>query len=336
MTIYWDVWAKCAACSLSRPLSEKIVQRKFPTTDKYLLRSDLTQRWGRPVELRDLGGYLGRNQVFAVRDGEGIVKLFHNEAEIRCRREIEAYSLLNTRGLPIPQLRDFGTLPDGTPWIYLSYSSGVLLESVDTYWDAPTRSALYREVGALLAAIHNVSVQDARALRFKSAHTRFTEAAQVVLQRTFAEHGLFVAVSEQIAKLEAALPLRAGCFVHRDASARNILVEKRRDLWQIAALIDFEMALIGDPMEDLAKIAFKDFDRIPESRAAILDAYAAHRPFVDEDSRRFSLCLFYLGFEIARWAMDDDPPFYQQVVVMLGRVLDNDPLYTLIEDRTNS
>lgn len=312
------------------------MQRKFSVTDERLLCNELSLRWGRPIELRDLGGYLGRNQIFEVGDREGVIKLFHNEPELRSRREIETYSVLSNRGLPIPKFRDFGKLPDGTPWIYLSYSPGVLLESVDSCWDAPTRGAIYREVGALLAAIHNVPAQDSMVLRFKTAHIRFTEAAESVLQREFPEHELFVAVSEQIAELEPVVPARIGCLVHRDACARNILVDGRGETWQTTALIDFELALIGDPMEDLAKLAFKEFDRIPESRAAILEAYAAQRPFDGDDSRRFILYLLYLGFEIAHWAMDDDPTFFQQVVSMLRRVLDKDPLYTLNMVRSNS
>lgn len=313
----------------------EIMRRTFPVTDEKLLRNELSQRWARPVELRDLGGYLGRNQIFEVRDRAGVVKLFHNDPETRCRREVGAYTVLHGHGLPLAELRDRGTLSDGTPWIYLSYAPGVLLESVDTCWDAPTRSALYRDVGALIAAIHNVPIQDPKALRFKNAHIRFTEAAKLVLQRNFPERDLFVAAASRIAELEAVLPPRAGCLVHRDACARNILVEKRGEKWETTALIDFELAHIGDPMEDLAKIAFKEFDRIPESRAAVLGAYAARRPFVDGDSTRFTLHLLYLGFEIACWAMDDDRPFYEEVVVMLRRVLDKDPLYTLNTEEEN-
>lgn len=109
-------------------------------------------------------------------------------------------------------------------------------------------------------------------------------------------------------------------LLHGDLGSRNIFVEEGR----LAALIDWEDALVGEPLFDLA--FFASFH--PERRHdAIIDAYAIDRPLTDYDMLRF--WTYFLRIALSktvqrlRFGIEDSPgrvPASRRIQLALGRI----------------
>ncbi len=104
----------------------------------------------------------------------------------------------------------------------------------------------------------------------------------------FLKHRGFLANTDEIlAEIEkhhALLDLAPGCLVHKDLALWNVL--GTRD--QIAAFIDFDDAISGDPMDDLSLLAcFHDADFLQQA----LEGYQSVRCLPEEYRRRFWLHL---------------------------------------------
>ncbi len=91
-------------------------------------------------------------------------------------------------------------------------------------------------------------------------------------------------LSREITGHKSLLTLERGCLVHKDLALWNILGTET----QIAAFIDWDDAISGDPLDDLSSLGcFYDGSVI----ARALEGYAGLRPLPDEHRRRFWLHL---------------------------------------------
>ncbi|MCX6858459.1 MAG: phosphotransferase, partial [Verrucomicrobia bacterium] len=92
------------------------------------------------------------------------------------------------------------------------------------------------------------------------------------------------AIAAEIAIHQALLDLPLGCLVHKDLALWNILGTREK----IAAFIDFDDAISGDPMDDLSLLAcFHDAAFLERAFAG----YESIRPLPPEHLRRFWLHL---------------------------------------------
>lgn len=100
-------------------------------------------------------------------------------------------------------------------------------------------------------------------------------------------HGLLNNADEirsEIERHHALLDLAPGCLVHKDLALWNILGSEQ----DIAAFIDFDDAISGDPMDDLSLLAcFHDAAFLRQAFAG----YQSHRSMPPEHQRRFWLHL---------------------------------------------
>ena len=302
------------------------MKRTFPTIPAELVQEEVGRSLGQSLELTPLGSYLGRNQVFVEDKRDRVLKLFHHEAETRCAREREAYGLLATTEVPVPTVCAAGHLSTGTPWLLLSLVPGVRMDALGNQ-PARKRLELFDQLGEMLAALHGVDVDSADALHGPPATERFAMARREVLAEPAAEKELFAVAGTLMSELE---PVRfTPVLVHRDVSSRNVLVGDEDGRLRIQGLIDFELALIADPMEDMAKVAFKEFAATPGSRERFLRAYRGRQPFTAGEERSFRWHFLGLMFEIAKWARFDDPAFFGEAVAGMKALLNEDPLYRL-------
>ena len=113
-------------------------------------------------------------------------------------------------------------------------------------------------------------------------HLRLDEHLRFLVTR-----GFLTGADEIIAEIEshhALLNLPQGCFVHKDLALWNILGTRDR----IAAFIDFDDAISGDPMDDLSLLAcFHDAAFLQRA----FEGYQSIRPLPQEHMRRFWLHL---------------------------------------------
>ena len=289
---------------------------------------------GAPVSVAKIGGYLGRSEVFAVDEARGVLKVFHDNAARKKAREMEALLLLDGEGLPIPHFLGEGIFSDGEPWILMSHLPGGVMEDRMREMDAPEVPGLFAAMGSLLASVHRLDDAAVSSLpRQLPPRERYATYRAHVLAGPAGTPGVYAEAAERMAELEEmAGDGEPELFVHGDFGPRNILVEHDGNGWGITGLIDFERAHPGDPIEDFAMLAFKEFIDQPERRRAFLRAYREVRPLGENAPERLAYHLFGLFFEIAKWAYNDDRAYYERSTLALERLLAGDPAFMLDEE----
>jgi len=297
-----------------------IGRRVFPKVGLEALRRAVESHCPDGSELQPLGGYLGRSEVFAIPKARIVVKVFHHDAAVKSQREILAYHFLADKGLPVPQLRDSGVLSDGTPWIAIDYVPGVLLEDLHGLGDN-TEQHVYIQMGRMLATFRALAVPvdfcDALGVDLDAQYAR---NAQILCEQPRPERPLFAKAAELLKRLTTDVPRRA-TFVHRDFSARNILVVPSAGTLRISGLIDFERASVADPTVDVAMLWFKELATSEARRKAFLQGYS---PDISITNLTRGVAYHAIGLllEISKWANADDPDYYARALHVLQSIVD--------------
>lgn len=223
-----------------------------------LIEAYLAQQWDRPVAvtgLRRFHGGAARETYRFDADGEALVLRRDPPSsliETDRRTEFEAIRHFSGTDVPVPEplfLDTGGAL--GGPAFIMREVPGVraagLLEP-DPYGD--TRENVGRELFAILGRIH---ARDPGPLRDILA----TQTAEARLDHWAAMIDADALGPEPIARAAIrwlrANPLPAGAttIVHGDYRSGNFLVDASN---RIAAIVDWELVHLGDPLEDLAWI----------------------------------------------------------------------------------
>lgn len=114
--------------------------------------------------------------------------------------------------------------------------------------------------------------------------TRLGAHLQFLRDRNFLAEAQVAGISAAFEQHRGLLELRSGCLVHKDLALWNVLGSPE----EIAAVIDWDDCIAGDPMDDLALLGcFHDGAFL---RAAFA-GYASVRPLPDEAGKRFWLHL---------------------------------------------
>ena len=148
-------------------------------------------------------------------------------------------------------------------------------QRIETPGFGPFDSEAWRRSGVLSA--YHASYADYFLLRLEE-HLAF------LVERGFLTGTQRVEITAAIARHRDLLRLDAGCFVHKDLALWNVLGSPDR----VVAFVDFDDAIAGDPMDDLALLAcFHDAAFLQRAFAG----YASVRPLPPEHRRRFWLHL---------------------------------------------
>ncbi len=115
-------------------------------------------------------------------------------------------------------------------------------------------------------------------------HTRLDRHLAFLVEKNFLTRASAADLRREIDTHAALLALPAACLVHKDLALWNILGEPDR----IAAYIDFDDAVGGDPLDDLSLLGcFHDGPTL----GRVFDGYARVRPLPADYRRRFWLHL---------------------------------------------
>ncbi len=115
-------------------------------------------------------------------------------------------------------------------------------------------------------------------------HLRLDEHLAFLAQRGFLSAGIRCEIAAEIDNHHSLLAFERGCLVHKDLALWNILGTPQ----DIAAFIDFDDAISGDPLDDLSLLAcFHDAAFLRRA----FEGYASVRPLPAEHRRRFWLHL---------------------------------------------
>ena len=115
-------------------------------------------------------------------------------------------------------------------------------------------------------------------------HLRLDEHLAFLVQSGFLTAGQRGEIAAEIENHRSLLAFERGCLVHKDLALWNILGTPQ----EIAAFIDFDDAVSGDPLDDLSLLAcFHEAAFLQQAFAG----YESVRPLPDEHRRRFWLHL---------------------------------------------
>ncbi|WP_395740386.1 phosphotransferase [Prosthecobacter sp.] len=115
-------------------------------------------------------------------------------------------------------------------------------------------------------------------------HLRLDQHLSFLVSHNFLTQSQSADILAEIENHRALLDLDTGCFVHKDLALWNILGSET----EIAAFIDFDDAISGDPMDDLSLLAcFHDDTFLRHA----FEGYQSIRPLPENHLRRFWLHL---------------------------------------------
>ena len=186
------------------------------------------------------------------------------------QREYRVISAL--AGTPVPVPRTYAICDDadviGAPFYVMEYVEGLVPvdpKEVAARFDETQRHALGEELIDTLAALHSVDPASVGLGDFGKPQgyierqlRRFAEQFERVKTRELPE------LEELRRRLQASLPLESGAaIVHGDYRLDNSMVS---DDGHIAAVLDWEMSTLGDPLADLGILRMYWRDRDADAR----------------------------------------------------------------------
>lgn len=238
-------------------------------------------------------------------------------------REFGILQALHPQGVPVP--RPIACCPDGSvigvPFYVMTHVDGVILRGtppaslVDDAETAPARvRALCRTFATTLAHLHAVDVHAASLAGVGRPGGYVERQVHGWVKRWHASRTTDVTAMTQAASwlTEHAPPDRGTALVHNDFKFDNLVLDE--DLTAVRAILDWEMATIGDPLMDLGtSLAYwvepgddalfrslgLGLTALPGafSRAELVEAYGA------ASGREVSDAAFYLTFGLFKVAV---------------------------------
>ncbi len=249
-----------------------------------------------------------------------IVKFYDDRWRWKQQKEAYVYELLRRHGVgPVPAVLHTqeavtpdAVTPDETTRnavTVLSMMPGQPLSAVVGGLDTATVRALYRELGACLAAVHRIP-QDA----YGYITTRIVDAAPsnsaFMLGRFAArlrEFGELGGDAELLAAAEAKVAEQGGLLAdcphavlcHNDFHEGNVLVERDTERgWRVTGFVDVENATAADPLLDLAKTEYYSVRGDAKKWRALIEGYG---PLPPGWSGRLDLYRLYHALELWDW-----------------------------------
>jgi aminoglycoside phosphotransferase (APT) family kinase protein len=245
-------------------------------------------------------------------------------------REMAFLRLLTTAGQPVPAV--LGHCPDaqvtGAPFYVMSHVEGVVPESfavVEARLDEPARAAVGPSLARALAGLHRVKYDDPA---FRSVVTTSGESHASRLVRRWSAQWerskpYEVPLIDEVGRRLAAgmPPQRRTGVVHGDFGIHNCVVSPSGDL---CAVLDWEMATLGDPLSDLAWLLMlwpeSEADAVASlepvtslpgfvNRSQLVDVYSQAAGW-EPDALGFWMAMSYWKFTVAiagiyrRWLQD--------------------------------
>jgi aminoglycoside phosphotransferase (APT) family kinase protein len=262
--------------SLPTPVLERIVQKALPSC--------------RVLAVNPLGDGL-RNSNFKVDldqpIGPVVLRIFEHDPSL-CQKEIDLMRLVGAM-VPVPEVihaepHGWEDLP---PFRLTRWVEGMTYRDLKRSRDAEAIAQAARAAGETLAAIGRFAfcksgwigpgpTVASPPLRGADPTLRFVDlclASENLQRRVPADlrdrtHALVWSQSPQFSGLEGEARL-----VHGDFSKRNLLVRRAGGRWNVAAVLDWEFAVSGSPLADLASFLRYERAALPTAEPHFSEGY---------------------------------------------------------------
>jgi len=237
-----------------------------------------------------------------------ILKVYPEALHWKMRKEANVLSLVQPRmSVPIPRilLADDSKQIVALNFILMTKLDGEILAGIEPTLTSDELLSSYSQIGKLLRELHRLPMQ---AFGYIGPNGILTEHAtnQTYLSvqfdrklKEFTERGGALGLSRRVDEYVARWAhLLQECtrpvLCHNDLHAGNLLADFTAGSLHLTGVLDFEGALAGDPLMDVAKALYYLSD---DTKKALLEGYG------DMGRRRWSetLALYHLYFVLELW-----------------------------------
>ena len=237
-----------------------------------------------------------------------VLKVYPDELHWKMQKEVTVIGLIQNRlSVSVPRilLADDSKRLLGLNFTLMTKLDGSILGRLETTLVSAQRLSAYAQIGQLLRAFHFISMEAFGYIGPKGIWTAHP-TNQVYLTHQFqrklnefTERGGNARLAQQVAgHIADCTELLSACthavLCHNDLHAGNLLATVSNGSVLLTGVLDFEGALAGDPLMDVAKALYY-LDA--ESRRALLEGYGA----MDRKHWGQTLNLYHLYFVLELW-----------------------------------
>ncbi len=279
---------------------------------------------------------LGRHYVYLLKDknkNEYILKIYGREN--RWCREIISLDIVHG-SIPCPKIIAKGRLKNGTEWLLMSKIEGIILEKV---WDSlchNNKREILEHLGEMLSDIHNNYNYEYfgtwKEFRVNSkVHTNFLdyrkekdkEIYKNIMIQDLPDKDLLLKAYNKMKKYYDLMSSSKNiCICHHDFSARNTMVIKKNERWQISGIIDFEHCYPNDAAIDFTDLYQTLFLEQPQYEYSFLKGYTKNRVLPKTFDKKIRYYLYNKGLFICSWAYSFTYEYYREGIKLLKWLLD--------------
>jgi aminoglycoside phosphotransferase (APT) family kinase protein len=237
-----------------------------------------------------------------------VLKVYPDELHWKMQKEITVIGLIQDRlSLPVPRIlfADSSKRLLGLNFTLMTKLDGSILGQMESTLPLAQRLSAHAQIGRLLREFHRIPMQAFGYIGPKGIWTAhptnrlyLTHQFQSKLAE-FTERGGDAGLAGQVAKALAGRTelldaCRQAVLCHNDLHAGNLLAAVTNGALRLTGVLDFEGALAGDPLMDVAKALYY-LDA--ESRRALLQGYGA----IEREHGSQTLDLYHLYFVLELW-----------------------------------
>lgn len=239
-----------------------------------------------------------------------VVKVYSEQWRWKQAKEVHVYRLLAQHGVgPVPSvLRAADGGLNGSAVTVMSLIPGRPLLEVAAQLDGASLARVYRQMGAMLAAMHRIGQEGygyltTRILEPVPDNTAYMTRQFAKKLDEFRDLGGDSALRGALRiYVKRHVGLFASCaapvLCHNDFHEGNVLVSPGADGWSVTGIIDVENAIAADPLLDLAKTECYSIRGDSAKFAALVDGYG---PLADDALERLALYRLYHALELWDW-----------------------------------
>jgi aminoglycoside phosphotransferase (APT) family kinase protein len=237
-----------------------------------------------------------------------VLKVYPDALHWKMQKEVTVVGLVQGRlSVSVPRilLADDSKRLLGLNLTLMTKLDGSILGQLETTLDSAQRLSAYAQIGQLLRGFHCISMEAFGYIgpngiwtAHPTNHDYLTHQLQRKL-REFTERGGDAGLAKRVAthfadRAELLSACTHAVLCHNDLHAGNLLATVSNSSLLLTGVLDFEGALAGDPLMDVAKALYY-LDA--ESRRALLDGYGA----MDRQHWLPTLDLYHLYFVLELW-----------------------------------
>jgi hygromycin-B 7''-O-kinase len=237
-----------------------------------------------------------------------VLKVYPDDLHWKMQKEVTVITLIQDRlTVPTPRIlvADDSKRLLGLNFVVMTKLEGSILRQLERTLSSEQRVSVYGQIGSLLREFHRIPMEAFGYIGTKGIwtahptnHDYLTHKVQHKLEQ-FAERGGDAGLAQRIAgHFAERAQLLSTCthavLCHNDLHAGNLLATTARGSLRLTGVLDFEGALAGDPLMDVAKALYYLND---ESRRSLLDGYGP----VERQGWLQTLDFYHIYFVLELW-----------------------------------